>query len=464
MTTTHDAATRGADLLQTPGTEDAAVLRRRTRSELKISERGAELDLAERRGALRAAARERDRDAAERQRQDRLTWRSERHERRRSRFIAAAGLARRAVAVAGRNVLMVPILASTCSAWWFQLEAMRATGLTVALAATVATALESLGLAFAGLAHQARSLDDSAAVYRAAMWMVVAAAAAVNYRHGSPAWERPGLIGVVFALLSAGSVVGWELRERQAHRARIADRLPARRPRFGCARWIRFPISTGRALSVAVRDGLTDATDALSVVTAEAARHRSLRTARRSFGRRGRKLVAQRLSVAEQRTTGQPHGRSAATDDDRVSAAAGPGRSGRPALVRGRGSGGNPRGRRSRVTDRRKTTKQPATTGQSSSCSPGVSEGDRRSGTAPGKTARHGNTAIATTDGVDVSDLLPVALTVADDLGSRLSRDALVDGIRSRGHSVGGRRRRAIYDAVLDQRCHVGAGQGKGAI
>jgi hypothetical protein len=97
-------------------------------------------------------------------------------------------------------------------------EAMRSAGLTLPLAGTVATALESLGLTFAGLAHQARAANDSAAVYRAAMWAVVAVASAVNYRHGSAGWQQPGLTGIVFATLSVGSVAGWELRERQTYR------------------------------------------------------------------------------------------------------------------------------------------------------------------------------------------------------------------------------------------------------
>jgi hypothetical protein len=70
------------------------------------------------------------------------------------------GLARHGAARLGENVVLVPILASTTSAWWFQLEAMRATGLTVLLAGMVATALESLGLAFAGLSRKARDAND----------------------------------------------------------------------------------------------------------------------------------------------------------------------------------------------------------------------------------------------------------------------------------------------------------------
>jgi hypothetical protein len=49
---------------------------------------------------------------------------------------------------------------------------------------------------------------------------------------------------------------------------------------------------------------------------------------------------------------------------------------------------------------------------------------------------------------VDVSDLVEDALAVARELGGRLSRDALIDGLRERGKSVGGRRRAAIYSTV----------------
>lgn len=49
---------------------------------------------------------------------------------------------------------------------------------------------------------------------------------------------------------------------------------------------------------------------------------------------------------------------------------------------------------------------------------------------------------------VDINDVLPAARKVAAELGDRLSRDALIDGLRARGVSVGGRRRKAVYDAV----------------
>ena len=52
---------------------------------------------------------------------------------------------------------------------------------------------------------------------------------------------------------------------------------------------------------------------------------------------------------------------------------------------------------------------------------------------------------------MDVSDLLPAAREVATELGDRLSRDALLDGLRARGLPVGGRRRAAIYGVIQNE-------------
>jgi hypothetical protein len=53
---------------------------------------------------------------------------------------------------------------------------------------------------------------------------------------------------------------------------------------------------------------------------------------------------------------------------------------------------------------------------------------------------------------VDVTDLLPAAREVATELGDRLSRDTLVEGLRNKGLSVGGQRRAAIYNAIKAER------------
>ncbi|WP_232376806.1 hypothetical protein [Amycolatopsis aidingensis] len=49
---------------------------------------------------------------------------------------------------------------------------------------------------------------------------------------------------------------------------------------------------------------------------------------------------------------------------------------------------------------------------------------------------------------MDISDLLPIAQQVAAELGPHLSRDRLLHGIRQHGHTIGGRRRDAIYNTI----------------
>jgi hypothetical protein len=74
----------------------------------------------------------------------------------------------------------------------------------------------------------------------------------------------------------------------------------------------------------------------------------------------------------------------------------------------------------------------------------------RPSGGAGGSVVRQPETAA----GIDISDLIPVARAVAGELGPRLSRDTLIEGIRAHGRSVGGRRRKTIYAFILRERQH----------
>ena len=77
-----------------------------------------------------------------------------------------------------------------------------------------------------------------------------------------------------------------------------------------------------------------------------------------------------------------------------------------------------------------------------------ATEGDRRR--PVGRAKRRPKLRSEATD-VDVSDLLPAAREVATELGDRLSRDALLDGLRARGLPVGGRRRAAIYGVIQNE-------------
>ena len=279
--------------------------------------------------------------------------------------------------------------------------------------------------------------DDSAWVERLVMWLVVGYAAGSNWAHsGDPT------VGV----LSIVGVAVWETRERRAHRQALAaaGRLPARRPRFGAVRWLRYPMWTWRAWSVALRHGLTDATEALTVADREAAEHRAHKAANKALGWRARRRFG-RVVAARIRATDEERRRAAEAvirEAEQVTGAA--------ALL----FGPEPLRQRATGAARSRPTSDNTT--------------DAIDGERPVRSlrlrwrrlaGRHGETAAETADiapvvidGVDISDLMPTARRASTELGDRLSRDALLDALRAAGLSVGGKRRKAVYDAVLAER------------
>lgn len=60
---------------------------------------------------------------------------------------------------------------------------------------------------------------------------------------------------------------------------------------------------------------------------------------------------------------------------------------------------------------------------------------------------------------VDISGLLPAAREVASQLGAELRRERLLKGLRERGHTVGGQRRDALWEAIKAERNHGSTGQ-----
>lgn len=60
---------------------------------------------------------------------------------------------------------------------------------------------------------------------------------------------------------------------------------------------------------------------------------------------------------------------------------------------------------------------------------------------------------------VDISGLLPDAREVASQLGDELRRERLLKGLRERGHTVGGQRRDALWEAIKAERNHGSTGQ-----
>ena len=187
-------------------------------------------------------------------------------------------------------VLTIPLLSGTTAAMFGQIAALHpkfvpfvetelgvpadhVSAVAFAVAFAVGLTLETLGLFMARLAHKARLRGDSPMIYRTAMWTIVLFAAAVNYREWSPSWRDPTVLGVVFASLSIGSVLGWELREHRADRDRRAAEIAKLgwaatpippRPEFGAMRWLVAFDHTRTAWAVAVRERITDPNDALA--------------------------------------------------------------------------------------------------------------------------------------------------------------------------------------------------------
>lgn len=362
------------------------------------------------------------------------------------------------------RLILIPVALAAASAWRGQFDwahdpasataaaashVIMGLGWSVAWSAGLATALETLGLSLGAMARAARNDDDSAIVERTLMWTVVTSAAWLNWQHS----RQP-----VLGLMSIAGVAGWEVYERRRYRHKVASDRPARRPRFGSARWVRFPLWTFRAWSVSIRDriGAADASVALDRVAAEHL-HRSLR--RSLLGRHHKTWPTDIQSLV---SVASPAAISAATETTGQAT---------DTVLRSRPTSENTLGRHAT-----ETTGQPAE--ETAEISPSAAAGRRPGGdrqqatettdeAADGRNVRplfggrHGRRGDRTRDReqatettetitIDVDDLLPVALEVAAELGDRLSRDALVDSLRSRGLSVGGRRRAAIYRRVRD--------------
>ncbi|ATE53631.1 hypothetical protein [Actinosynnema pretiosum] len=218
-------------------------------------------------------------------------------------------------------------------------------------------------------------------------------------------------------------------------------------------RWVRYPGWTWRAWSAALRHGLADAAEALAVADRETAERKVRRASHRALGWRARRrfgrVVAKRLEATDVAR------RAAAAEvirqaEEVIGAAAmlfGP--RALTEATRSRPTSANtvPAEDDGKVSRSRRW-------GRNLQASASPEHAAEATGTAAGDT---GESALVVVDGVDITDLMPTARTVAAGLGDRLNRDGLLDGLREAGLSVGGRRRKAVYDAVLAERDRVAA-------
>lgn len=293
---------------------DAAVERRARERELalQVDRQRAEFDRqrreADRAEAERATAARRQRTAeqsaqkAERTAQRRAA-RAQRRGHRRIRRTAALKQARQAAPAVGMGVLTaLPIGMAMSVAWIGQIGfALHVLAWPVFGAVLFAGGLEASTLLALGLYIRARRAGDRGTAPRLVALGLAVNAAAMNYWHATP--HRAAVAFAAMSLVAPGLT---ELVASERHRAALRDsgRLPARRPRFGVAHWLRFPVRTFTAWSLALRDGVTTTAAALAVADRELAgrtgSRRRLRRARMLAGIEDARMgqIADLVSVA----------------------------------------------------------------------------------------------------------------------------------------------------------------------
>jgi hypothetical protein len=249
--TEQDRPQLPADLQQLLGVETRPDSRT-ARMQAKAAEKRTDRHDAVQTWAEKRAARRGDRKAARadrrQKRTEKLTDRSERYQR-------LHGIA----ADLGQRLLVgVPILAPMAVAWTGQSEfATRILGWPLAAGIGFAAAWE-LSTAFcAWMYHRARTAGASGLKYRFATWCFAAVAALMNYWHAAgPGWA-PNARAVSFATMSVAGIVLWELYASLVHseQLRAEGMAPPVRPRFGPVRWIRYPVRSWTAWSLAILEG-----------------------------------------------------------------------------------------------------------------------------------------------------------------------------------------------------------------
>ncbi|MGR8012239.1 hypothetical protein [Streptomyces hypolithicus] len=203
---------------------------------------------------------------------------------------------------AERLMVIGPITAPMAVAWTGQAGfAEDILGWVVPFTILFAAAWE-LSTAFVGwMYHQARQGGDAGTLYRVSTWIFALGAAVMNFWHasgepvaGSRVWDVNAQAwteqmtywnftpkAVAFAAMSIVGMVLWELYASLIHRRKLREdgRVAKARPSIGAVRWVRYPVHSFTAWSLAITDArLTTLDRAWTAAGAQLADRKAVRT------------------------------------------------------------------------------------------------------------------------------------------------------------------------------------------
>ncbi|MEU4655099.1 hypothetical protein AB0G32_14365 [Streptomyces sp. NPDC023723] len=203
---------------------------------------------------------------------------------------------------AERLMVIGPITAPMAVAWTGQAGfAEDILGWVVPFTILFAAAWE-LSTAFVGwMYHQARQGGDAGTLYRVSTWIFALGAAVMNFWHasgqpvaGSRVWDAKKEIwteqitywhftpkAVAFAAMSIVGMVLWELYASLIHRRKLREdgKVAKARPSIGAVRWVRYPVHSFTAWSLAITDPrLTTLDRAWTAAGAQLADRKAVRT------------------------------------------------------------------------------------------------------------------------------------------------------------------------------------------
>ncbi|MEF3117576.1 hypothetical protein [Streptomyces chrestomyceticus] len=218
---------------------------------------------------------------------------------------AVAERVKRFVKVNAERLMVIgPITAPMAVAWTGQAGfAKDILGWVVPFTILFAAAWE-LSTAFVGwMYHQARQGGDAGTLYRISTWTFALGAAVMNFWHasgepvpGSRAWDDTAQAwteqmtywhftpkAVAFAAMSIVGMVLWELYASLIHRRKLREdgKVAKARPSIGAVRWVRYPVHSFAAWSLAITDPrLTTLDRAWAAAGAQLADRKAVRTGR----------------------------------------------------------------------------------------------------------------------------------------------------------------------------------------